>query len=810
VGPNAIFTVWRRLRAVPQPVQAAAVLASLVVFLLWTPLTSRGYFAPADIMQGYEIAHVAPDGYRIKNPVLGDPVFQMYPWLSWDKAELRHHRLPVWNPYNGAGTPHLANYQSAAVSPFTAPFYAMPFRAALVAAAFLKLFLLGLFTYLFLREVRLAHLAALVGGVAFMFSAYNLLWLNWPHPGAAVLLPAGLLFAERAVQAADRRRLAAGLLGFALVIAGGLLSGHPETVFFGLVLVGPYALLRVAFAPAAWRRRLARGLQLAAAGALGAGLAAVQLIPFLEYVQRSSAYAARLHSPSGHFDLRFLPLHAFPDLLGSPLHQYQNVAITTNSNYNEATSFHIGLIVILLAIVGVASLLWRRSLLVPFFTVAAATWFAYAYDIAGVGHFLGGLPVLRLGAVTRSHIVWLFSLSCLAAAGVDLVVARAWASWRRTLLGAAAVVAAAAGLYGWAIGGERDLRSFLASLPGNSVMTAPGQIVAREHIRFVGLTFGVGVVAVVALLLAGRRPGVKLAAGAVLTAMVFAQSGFMLRHYNPTIDRRYFYPVSTAMAEINRRTAGEQTLRLAGAVLPADSNLWYRTFSPDNYDALGVKPYDTLRNRLFPLPGSPDAASPTPRAPVLRALGIRYLVTTDAHSLSGVAGLAPAWTSGPFSLYRVTGSPPRYFSPAEARAAGSDAQAVRALEQPGFDPSGTVLLHAAVPAQRSGPGTVQVLSQSPTEVRLRVRRDQPGWVVALQTHYPGWTAQVDGRSSPLVRANVAFSAVAVGAGTRDVVLRYRPASVRLGLLVSLISGVMLVAGTLLVARRGRSRLVARP
>src|SRR5438445_13729145 len=111
VASKAIPTARRRLSVVPQPLQAAIVLASLVVFLLWTPLTSGGYFAPVDVMQGYEVARVAPAGYAIKNPVLADPVFQMYPWLNWEKAELRHGRLPVWNPYDGAGAPHLANYQ---------------------------------------------------------------------------------------------------------------------------------------------------------------------------------------------------------------------------------------------------------------------------------------------------------------------------------------------------------------------------------------------------------------------------------------------------------------------------------------------------------------------------------------------------------------------------------------------------------------------------------------------------------------------------------------------------------------------------
>ena len=476
VASKVIPMARRRLSAVPQSVQAAVVLASLVVFLLWTPLTSRGYFAPVDVMQGYEVTRVAPDGYQIKNPLMGDPVFQMYPFTSWNKAELRHGRLPVWNPYNGAGAPHLANYISEVFSPFSLPFYALPFRVALVVAAFLKLFLLGLFTYLFLREVRLVHLAALVGAVAFMFSAYNLLWLNWPQPGAAVLLPAGLYFVERAVQAAESRRLAASLFGLALVVAGGLLAGHPETVFFGLAVLAPYALLRVALTPAAWRRRVTRGLQLGAAGALGAGLAAVQLLPFLEYTQRSTLYATRSHAPKYHFDLHFLSLHAFPGLLGDPQHRYQDVAITYRSNYNEATSFHIGLIVVFLAVVGIASLVrlrhlgQTRTLFVPFFTLAAALWFAYAYDVVGVGRVLGDLPVLSLGAVTRSHIVWLFSLSCLAAAGVDLV-ARAQPSRRRARVGAVAVVAGAGGLFGWAIVTERSFRNWLASLPGNTVTT---------------------------------------------------------------------------------------------------------------------------------------------------------------------------------------------------------------------------------------------------------------------------------------------------------------------------------------------------
>ncbi|HWC11867.1 MAG TPA: hypothetical protein VG455_11655, partial [Acidimicrobiales bacterium] len=133
-------------------------LAALVVVLLWTPLTAGGYFAPTDVLQSSPLLQVGPPGHRPANPMLTDPVHQMHPWLAFNRAELAEGRLPVWNPANGGGTPHLASAVSAVISPFSLPWYVLPARAALVAAAALKLLALGLFTYLFLRRVGVGHL----------------------------------------------------------------------------------------------------------------------------------------------------------------------------------------------------------------------------------------------------------------------------------------------------------------------------------------------------------------------------------------------------------------------------------------------------------------------------------------------------------------------------------------------------------------------------------------------------------------------------------------------------------------------------
>src|SRR5450830_666529 len=63
----------------------------------------------------------------VRNGAMPDIIGQIYPWKTFTIDSLKSGFIPLWNPYSFSGTPHLANYQSAVLSPFNLGFFVLPF-----------------------------------------------------------------------------------------------------------------------------------------------------------------------------------------------------------------------------------------------------------------------------------------------------------------------------------------------------------------------------------------------------------------------------------------------------------------------------------------------------------------------------------------------------------------------------------------------------------------------------------------------------------------------------------------------------------
>jgi uncharacterized membrane protein YfhO len=81
-------------------------------------------------------------------------------------------------------------------------------------------------------------------------------------------------------------------------------------------------------------------------------------------------------------------------------------------------------------------------------------------------------------------------------------------------------------------------------------------------------------------------------------------------------------------------------------------------------------------------------------------------------------------------------------------------------------------------------GEVKILHWQDEEVRLQVTARRPGYLVMTQAAYPGWTAWVDGRKTPILKAYGFLTALPLQAGSHQVRFAYREPWVIAGLIIS--------------------------
>ena len=110
--------------------------------------------------------------------------------------------------------------------------------------------------------------------------------------------------------------------------------------------------------------------------------------------------------------------------------------------------------------------------------------------------------------------------------------------------------------------------------------------------------------------------------------------------------------------------------------------------------------------------------------------------------------------------------------------------------------------------QQQGASMVTLTSYEPNQINYQVQSATGGIVVFSEVYYPGWTATVDGESVPVGRVNYLLRAISVKPGTHNVVLTFKPASVKHTETAAYISYLLLivaiVVGVVMELRRRRN------
>lgn len=696
--------------------------------------------------------------------VWGLPTLQFYPWRLYALDLLGSGQLPLWNPYNGAGAPLFANYQTALLYPLNWPSFVLPVAWSMSVIAVLHLFIAGRGMWTFTGRLGYGTLGRGLSALGFGMTSYLIARMGtFPIISAAAWLP-WLMWAAHGVIRERRRIDAAWLATFTALL---LLAGHAQTAWYSLLLTGIYALwLLLRTRPLRWQSLLV----LAGVLLLGAGIAGVQLAATGELLQQSQRATGVDYDLAMNFSYSPLKIFNFiaPNLIGNP----GNGSYLGNDVFFE-DAVYIGLIPLVSAIAAVIG--WirgQRAKTYPAAFAAVPFWLViviFAFILA-LGRntpifpfFYDHVPTFGMfQAPVRWHLWTVFGLCLLAGAGVE-----AWGRSRSAKrwagrLTAASVAALLAGVL-----------APIAFEAGHS-----GQLVTLLR----GL-FPLGLIGTAAGLLSTVQPERSKALYArwslAVLFLVAADLGWATVGLNPTL------PASYSMAPRSEATE-------ARAYWPDDSEEHVKfdvLFQPGNYGA-AVGQWDTVKASELPDLNILD------RLPLLNnfdPLRVGHYETLTRAIEAAVAGDERLFVAANVdSVYTADGARQSLdIDVARAWLVG-DCRLNDAANLADWNPRTTVLLDdgqaCAESSEESSPaGTVLALEDRANEVVVSVEVERPGWLVLADTFYPGWKADVNGASATIERANIAFRAVAVTPGARTVRFVYQPDWLTPAAFISLVS-----------------------
>jgi len=732
----------------------------------------------------------------------GDFTLQFFVFRDIAYRAIAQGHLPLWANCLMAGYPFQADPQSQLFYPPIWISFAIlklmgwgnfPLIALTIEVASHYL-LASIFTFLFLREelsalggqpsaignrqsVVIRH-SSLLGAIVFTYGGYL---TSYPPLQTGILetatwLPLILLSLRRV---ADTRIPPSGhvsrpslfIVHSSLFLAIAFFAGHPQTFFLIAYLAIAYFIHRASVHKRSWRWTLIR---LAAVFGLAIGITLVQSLPQLEYLTLSTRASLTFEKLAGGFPLTDIvqffvfgvasywsPLYVgvLPLVLAMIAATLINAKTQNLSGLKDLT----GLSVLFWLIVAIVSLILSFGLN------------SIGYDIA-----YWVLPGARLfRGQERAAILVAFALSTLSAFGAHFILSplsrsarvfiRAAMRAMLNLLPPAIAVLVFIVIFRNVYPNQVDLRDAPPKIAMLIIGLTLASLILCARISPLPLGEGLGV-RVIPLLMIG------ITVLELFTANIRTNAVPLFDPYPPLPlldpirnDETPFFRVQDD-ARMQGHYGCGYGLNEWASISPI------RLVSWENFDHRA------------------------PEALRWKMLGIKYLITEKGGAITRenelpsavkvAEGKAPLGDAKVYQLFEI---PRRVWMVREAQIA-SDADSVyKLLSASDFDPFKTVIVRQPIPDWNSltepvnVKDNVEIIEDYPGYIKIKVANNFRAMLIFNEAYYPGWWANVNGQTRPMVEANGFIQAVPVPAGHVTVEIYFMPVTVVVGAMITVVA-----------------------
>lgn len=772
---------------------------TLIILLFFLPVFTKGWVIFPDLLNKYQPwAEYLPDlGVRYLE-LRSDLVDSYIPKFNFVKTSIQNGNVPLWYDIADLGKPASQYAAQFLFSPFNLFMWLLPVDIGFTIGTILKTLVAGIGMFYWLKSLGVNRTLSVGGGIVFVFSGFNVGWFLAPAATQNLMLPWVFLLTDYILSSKTNLQRFWRMISLGILLSTILFTGFIAGAGYTFYLLGLYVLIRTIVLLVRSRPRtiasvtnvLFPGIMILGSMVIALGLAAVFLLPSIEWVEVIDVSYRKVSNASTSLPLKTLLQMGLPNIFGNPVFKNWRGVF----NWVETSSF-VTILALIASPIGIFYAIRKKQAPIIVLSGLAILCGLIIWDISPLLSMVRHLPILDSSSSVRLLGPLTFFVITIGLSGLNEVVENRKLRFISSYLVIVLVLLSAYAVYKYQFINQAGLI--------NPTIT--------DYEPFVFSTVLFALVLLIFFFIANwlyRKNYIKSnVLSIVINLMLLFDIGLFMVGQIPFVPREYFYPRTEQTDFLQENLENGRLLIFDNLFLISGTQIYYQIDTALTHNLHTAREKELVE--MFSQGAWGSVTSPmlqTERtdfsSPVIDFYGVKYVVIGKDQEIDD-----PTWR---LVLANVDGADtyenlewsnqPYQFSAHFSKLTSledfeNNLEAVSRGEHIYYESESSTLPEAKeVPEADS---KIVVITDTADYNEIEVCTDQPGILTVRDSYWPGWNVSVNGEPATVLQTNFVYRGVYLEEGCNRIVEEYLPESFEMGKLISTISLCGIILLTLL-------------